>query len=174
MSEEDKPEILVLTIPETNATAEIELLWDVAPKTCEAIVKQLPLESICVHGRNSGDEALMPLPVLLKGIPQDSTENSTTEYKKGYVVFGYEAVGSGYGGIDNSQDACEIAWMYGDAVEASYWVSVHGPPHDKPPYVRKVAETNLFAKVINEDNFYTTSSKLQRTGQLKITLSVKK
>ena len=64
--------------------------------------------------------------------------------------------------------------MYGDAVEASYWVSVHGPPHDKPPYVRKVAETNLFAKVINEDNFYTTSSKLQRTGQLKITLSVKK
>ena len=91
MSEEDKPKILVLTIPETNATAEIELLWNVAPKTCEAIVKQLPLESICVHGRNSGDEALMPLPVLLKGIPQDSTENSTTEYKKGYVVFGISA-----------------------------------------------------------------------------------
>eukprot|EP00943_MAST-04B_sp_MAST-4B-sp1_P004401 g4401.t1 len=105
---ENKPKILILSIPETNATCEIELLWDVAPKTCEAIVKQLPIESVCVHGRNSGDEALMPLPVLLKGIPQDSTENSITQYKKGYVVFGYEAVGSGYGGIDNSQDACEI------------------------------------------------------------------
>ena len=71
----------------------------------------IAVESICVHGRNSGDEALMPLPVLLKGIPQDSTENSTTEYKKGYVVFGYEAVGSGYGGIDNSQDGQLLGCM---------------------------------------------------------------
>ena len=170
---DNKPNILILSIPETNATAEIELLWHLAPKTCEAIVKNLPMESICVHGRNSGDEALMPLPILLKGIPQDTSENSITEYKKGYVVFGYEAVGSGYGGIDNSQDACEIAWMYGDAVEASYWVSVHGPPHDKPPYVRKVAETNLFAKIVSEKNFYKTSSELQRSGQLKISLTAK-
>ena len=31
---ENQIKTLILTIPDTNAVAEIELLWDLAPKTC--------------------------------------------------------------------------------------------------------------------------------------------
>ena len=63
--------------------------------------------------------------------------------------------------------------MYGDAVEASYgFLSM--AHHMINHHTYEKLQRQFTVKVINEDNFYTTSSKLQRTGQLKITLSVKK
>ena len=72
------------------ATAKATLLWDKAPQTCEAITKQLPIETHCWHGRNSGAEALLVTPTLISHVPQDATENATTEHKIGNILFGYE------------------------------------------------------------------------------------
>ena len=102
----------------------------------------------------SGDEALLSMPNIIRDIPQNEEENATTTYKKGFVCFGFEPAGSSYGGIDSTSDSCEIAWIYGDAAEASYWLSTHGPPHTKPPFYRQVAALNVFAIIEKESGFY--------------------
>ena len=67
-----------------------------------------------------------------------------------------------------SEDASEIAWIYGPAAQACYWVSEHGPPHDRPPYRRQAATLNHFAQITEEQNFYETSKQLIKTGELRV------
>ena len=72
---------------------------------------------------------------------------------------------SGGAGTD---DASEIAWIYGPAAQACYWLSEKGPPHDVGPFYRQAANLNVFAKIEHEDGFYKESARLQRYGQQQI------
>ena len=167
---ESKPAFLNFRVDAADgsvATAKAELLWNKAPKTCAAIVDALPIETYCWHGRNSGSEALLVTPSLISHLPQDATENGTTEHKLGNVLFGYEPAGFCHGGA-GSEDASEIAWIYGEAAQACYWVSEKGPPHDVGPYHRQAATLNVFAQMVEEDGFYACSQRLIKTGQQRI------
>ena len=80
----ERPQFLLFKIEAADgsvATAKATLLWEKAPQTCEAIVASLPIVTTCWHGRNSGDEALLCTPTLISHVPQDATENATTEHK---------------------------------------------------------------------------------------------
>ena len=149
------------------ATAAATLLWDKAPKTCAAIAAQLPMCSHAVHSRNSGDEALLITPALIDDVPQDASENATQAHAFGNVLFGFEPAGFCYGGAGD-ESASEIAWIYGHAAEACYWVSEKGPPHREPPYRRQTATLNHFAQIFEEDGFYAKSKALPKTGLQKI------
>ena len=83
------------------------------------------------------------------------------------MLFGFEPAGFCYGGA-GSEDASEIAWIYGEAASAQYWVSEHGPPHDKPPFRRQIATLNHFAQIVSEQGFYAASKRLIKTGERRI------
>jgi hypothetical protein len=151
---------------DVTGTATAVLLWDKAPQTCTAIIAACPISTWSWHGRNSGDEALLCLDSLITHVPQDETENASQVHRMNDVMFGYEAEGFCYGGAGGA--ASEIAWIYGHAACAQYWVSDHGPPHDKPPYKRETANLNVFATIIEEDGFYTISKRMARYGQQRI------
>ena len=65
-------------------------------------------------------------------------------------------------------DASEIAWIYGPAAQACYWLSEKGPPHDEGPFYRQAANLNVFARIEHENGFYKESARLQRYGQQRI------
>ena len=170
----DRPQFLEFSL--NGATARAELLWDKAPKTCEAIVAQLPIESFAVHGKNSGAEALLLTPSVIKDLPQDGSENATTDHQLLDVMFGFEPAGSCAMGAGSS-DASEIAWIYHPAAQACFWVSEHGYPHDKPPFKRVAANLNVFARFLPDDaaskleDFYAASRKLIEMGKTTITVT---
>ena len=89
-----RPAALTFTIEDrsgsTAATATAKLLWEQAPKTCEAICAQLPMESTCFHGKNSGAEALLVTPKVISDVPQDESESGTQTHEFGNVLFGFE------------------------------------------------------------------------------------
>ena len=87
----------------------MKLLWNKAPKTCEAIVNALDkkgeMKVMGVHGRNSGSEALFLTPkVIALG-----DENTILNYKTGDVCFGFEPKGIC---SHATADASEVAWIY--------------------------------------------------------------
>jgi hypothetical protein len=149
------------------ATATAELLWEQAPKTCAAICSQLPIETTTFHGKNSGAEALLVTPACISDVPQDASESGTTTHAFGNVLFGFEPEGFCVGGA-GSTDCSEIAWIYGEAAQACFWVSEDGPPHDKPPYRLQAATLNHFAQIVSEDGFYAASKQLIKTGERRI------
>ena len=154
----------------TTGTAKALLNWDSAPQTCAAIVAACPFTSLSQHGRNSGDEALLITPSVISHIPQDSTENATQTHAMHDVLFGFEPTGFCKGGAGDV-DVSEIAWIYGEAAQAMYWVSEHGPPHDKPPFRQQVATLNKFARIVEEKLFYEMSKNLIKTGATEITVT---
>ena len=153
-----------------SATATAELLWEAAPRTCAAIVAQLPIDTHAWHGRNSGSEALLLTPKVITDVPQDSTEGATTEHRLGDVLFGFERAGSCHGGA-GAEDVSEIAWIYGHAAQACFWLSEHGPPHDKPPFRRVAASINAFARITEENGFYEASGRMGRYGQQRVVVT---
>ena len=70
-----------------------------------------------------------------------------------------------------ADDASEIAWIYGPAAQACYWLSEKGAPHDVGPFYRQAANLNVFARIEREDGFYKESARLQRYGQQRIRLT---
>ena len=164
-----RPQKLEFRIEATGTTATATLLWDKAPQTCKAIVQTLPIRSYCFHGRNSGDEALLLTPQAISHVPQNSSENATTEHLLGDVLFGFEKAGTCYGGAASSGDASEIAWIYGPAAQACFWV----PKNDGScGFRREIASLNRFAKIDgNPMKFYAESAALQHTGRLAIVVT---
>jgi len=126
------------------------------------------MNTTAFHGRNSGDEALLVTPSVLLGVPQDESENATKEHTMNHLYFGLEEAGKSYGGCAPGSSASEICWFYGPAGLAQYFVSVNGPPHDTPPFVRETANLNEFASLLEEDGFYDSCPKLQRGGETEV------
>jgi hypothetical protein len=168
-----RPCKLQFRIEPSGTIATATLLWDKAPRTCRAIVDSLPFTSHCFHGRNSGAEALLLTPKVISHLPQDETENGTTEHRLGDVLFGFERAGSCHGGAaanwsssggGGGGDVSEIAWIYGHAAQACFWVK-----DNSTGYRREVACLNRFAEMDGEPKgFYAESAGLQQTGRREI------
>jgi hypothetical protein len=109
-------------------------------------------------------------PSCISHVPQDASENATTTHHEGGIFFGYEPAGFCYGGAATGSNASEIAWIYGPAAQAQYWVSVHGPPHtpERGPFRLQHATLNHFAEITQQDGFYDKSRGLPKSGQQKI------
>ncbi len=120
------------------------------------------------HGRNSGDEALLLTPQAITGVPQDESENGTTDHIKGGVYFGLEVSGESYGGAKPGETVSEIAWFYGEAGQACFWVSEKGPPHTEGPYKRVPATINHFAQFEDAEDFFGCCGGLQRMGEREV------
>jgi hypothetical protein len=140
-----RPTKLHFSIPSLDASITATLHWEEAPRTCAAVLAALPFTSKAFHGRNSGDEAVCLLPECVEGVPQDASEGGTESHSKNMVLFGTEAAGSCYGGAAAGTSVSEVAWIYGPAAQAQYWVSEHGPPHTEPPFRFQKATLNHFA-----------------------------
>jgi hypothetical protein len=82
--------------PGTGAHVIVELNWDKAPKTCEALLERcFPTQRTdltTVHGRHSGMEALFITPG--EPIRNVGDENETTDFAVGDVLFCYEPKGA--------------------------------------------------------------------------------
>eukprot|EP00949_MAST-11_sp_MAST-11-sp1_P002625 g2625.t1 len=161
-----RPSRIRFDIDDGAATATAILLWEKAPKTCQAICDALPIISHCIHGRNSGAEALLVTPSVIDWVQQGPEENGTENHCEGDVLFGFEAAGSCHGGAKNNADVSEIAWIYGPAAQATYWL-----PNGSGGFRRQAVTLNRFARIEEENDFYKQSANLPVTGQRRIVVT---
>ena len=78
---------LLIEWKELGLKAHIGLLWDEAPKLCQAVVDSLPLRSISWHSVISGDNIGFPLPVVCTTFenPQPRTRGKMYIYANGQL-----------------------------------------------------------------------------------------
>ena len=78
---------LLIEWKELGCEAHIQLLWDEAPKLCQAVVDCLPLRSISWHSVISGDNIGFPLPVVCTTFenPQPRTRGNMYIYANGQL-----------------------------------------------------------------------------------------
>lgn len=148
----------------------VELLWDAAPRTCEAVYDQFlksgGISVKAVHGRNSGGEALFLTPTVIKL----GDENTTTNVSKGDVLFGFEPKGICQ---HSFEDASEVAWVYHDACQPRRWVSVDGDPKNQQgPFKTVDVALNKFGTITKcSPNFYEECRNLIKSGERKLSVS---
>ena len=132
------------SFPAEGVSAEAELLWRAAPRTCEELVKLLPLQGTTHHAIYSGSECVLLLPTVLRLPP----ENATSNVKRGDIGFAWMAKGSSYGVTD---DFAEICWFYDIDAQPRMW---EGP-----------VEVSLFARFVEPaDPFYAVCRRMRREG----------
>lgn len=100
-----RPDRISVTFVEEQVSGLARLLWDEAPRTCEQVLRILPLEVQAVHAIYSGSEIALEVPQL----PQFELENPTTNAQPGDIACVYLPA-EDYYGID--QDLPEILWLY--------------------------------------------------------------
>ena len=100
-------------------------------------------------------------------LPKD--ENTTLQYAKGDVAFGYEPKGIC---SHAHEDASEVAWIYGDACQPRRWVTKDGKDstNQTPPFECVNVALNKFGVVEEEEGFYDASGRLPRTGERALTI----
>ncbi|MBN9306936.1 MAG: hypothetical protein BGO82_05460 [Devosia sp. 67-54] len=78
---------LLIEWKELGCKAHIQLLWDKAPKLCQAVVDCLPLRSISWHSVISGDNIGFALPVVCTTFenPQPRTRGNMYIYANGQL-----------------------------------------------------------------------------------------
>jgi hypothetical protein len=139
-----RPTAIRFSFVEDGAAAEAMLLWDVAPKTCAAVVGALPVRGTAHHAIYSGSECVQ----LLNEVVRIEPENATSEVAKGDVAFTWMAAGSSFG-VD--RDFAEICWFYDLDGQPWMW---EGP-----------VEVNVFAKFVSAaDDFYAVCRRMRREG----------
>ena len=133
-----------LAFPRERATAEAQLLWAEAPKTCETIVAALPFSGESHHGIYSGSECVL----LLEDVIHLPRENATSKVTKGDVAFTWMAAGSSYG---VNEDFAEVCWFYDIDAQPRMW---EGP-----------VQVNVFARIVPPaDAFYAVCRRMRREG----------
>ena len=128
-----------------------------------------PFTTVAWHGKNSGAEALCLTPQVVSDVPQDESENATMEHRMHDVAFGFEAAGTACMGANAAEDISEVAWFYGPACRACYWVEDESQDLG---YRLQAANLNVFAKITEEKGFYDNCAKMPHTGDQNITISV--
>jgi len=133
-----------LSFSEEQASADAELLWGQAVKTCEALVSLLPLSGESHHAIYSGSECCLILPRVLRVAP----ENATIKVAPGDIAFVCFAAGSAYG---VGSDFAEICWFYDLDAEPRMW----GGP----------IPVNVFARIVQPaDAFFAVCRRMRREG----------
>mmetsp|Transcript_22069 Transcript_22069/g.50420 ORF Transcript_22069/g.50420 Transcript_22069/m.50420 type:complete len:177 (-) Transcript_22069:53-583(-) len=147
--------------------AVVELLWDAAPRTCAALVAALDgAEVMSCHARHSGAEALFLTPSIIRDV---GDENASLDYAVGDVLFGYEPKGICQ---HATEDASEVAWLYGGAAMPRRWVSDDGDPiNQSGPWHTVDVALNKWGKVVEENGFYTRCGRMPRTGEQKMMIT---
>jgi len=141
-----------IVYPQENASAEARLLWEEAPRTCQAILSMLSFRGICHHGIYSGSECVLLLDQVLRLEP----ENATIHVTRGDVGFAWMAAGSGYG---VTADFSEICWFYDFDAQPRMW---EGP-----------TPVNVFARIVDPaDAFYAVCRRIRREGVKPCTVEI--
>jgi len=133
-----------LAFPNEDVGAVADLLWDQAPRTCEAICNRLPIQGPVHQAIYSGSESVVLLDEVLR-LPQ---ENARSEVRRGEVAFAWLEAGSSYG---VTEDFAEICWFYDMDARPSMW---EGP-----------VEVSVFARIVEPaDEFYEVCRRIRREG----------
>jgi hypothetical protein len=147
-----RPVAINLRFQDDGTVARAVLLWDQAPRTCAAIVEQLPVDGQSHHAMYSGSECVLPLKDKLKL----AKENATSQVTKGQVAFAWLAAGTSYGVSD---DISEICWFYDIDAQPRMW---EGP-----------VDVNIFAEICDTaPEFYAMCRRMRREGVKPLTIEV--
>ncbi len=98
---------ILISFVDEDASVEVELLEDEAPRTCKLIWDNLPLSGPAGNAKHCGDMILFPIPGTIKMDPQ--LENSETVLLPGEVYYWWDRGGKYHGW---TEDAAEIGWAY--------------------------------------------------------------
>jgi Protein of unknown function (DUF3830) len=120
-----------------------EMLWELAPQTCEAISEVLPVRGLARHAIYSGSEVFLVLPELL-ALPK---EHATSIVGPGDVAFAWFQAGTSY---RLEEDLSEICWFYDlDATPSM--------PEGPVP-------VNVFARLHDADAFFGVCRRMRVDG----------
>lgn len=143
---------LRLSFREERASAQAELLWDKAPRTCETLSRVMPIVGFAHHAIYSGSECV----VLLDEVLRLEAENGFYRVARGDVAFAWMAAGSSYG---VNSDFSEICWFYDIDAAPRMW---EGP-----------VAVNVFARILEPaEEFYAVCRRMRRDGVKPIVLEL--
>ena len=134
---------IALRFVDEGVEAPARMLWEDAPRTCQAIWDALPLGGLARHAIYSGSEVYVVLTVLVK-LPK---EHATTIVGPGDVGFLTVEKGSSYG---VEKDYSEVCWFYDlDATPST----PEGP-----------VAINVFARLDDADAFFALCRRMRIEG----------
>ena len=133
---------------EQNIVARARLLEEEMPRTCNELVKYLPLESDATHARYSGSEVAMLLSTEIK----IGREKATCAVQTGDVAYVWLNRDDHYG-LDD--DVSEICWFY--------------DRDSRPSMAEGPVLVNIFARIEGDaTEFYKASANTRITGVKKV------
>ena len=141
-----------LEFVELKIKARARLLEEDMPRTCQELIKHLPLESLATHARYSGSEVAMLLSTDIK----IGREKATSAVQTGDVAYVWLNQDDHYG-LDD--DISEICWFY--------------DKDSTPTMAEGPVRVNVFARIEGDAReFYKASADTRITGvkNVRITL----
>jgi Protein of unknown function (DUF3830) len=134
---------IVFRFVDEGVDAPARMLFELAPRTCQAIWDALPVSGLARHGIYSGSEVFLVLPELLR-LPK---EHVTTIVGPGDVGFAWFEGGSSYGLVE---DLSEVCWFYDlDATPSM----AEGP-----------VPVSVFARLHDADAFFAACRRMRVEG----------
>ncbi len=141
-----------LEFTEQKIKIRARLLEDEMPRTCNEIIKHLPLESIATHARYSGSEVAMLLSPNIK----IEREKATCAVETGDIAYVWLNRDDHYG-LDD--DVSEICWFY--------------DKDSTPTMAEGPVRVNVFARIEGDaQEFYKASANTRITGVRKVRISL--
>lgn len=144
--------MIELRFVDLDIAVRAELLTDQMPRTCDELVKHLPVEELATHARYSGSEVAM----LLDNSIRIDREKATSAVQTGDVAYIWLNRDDHYG-LD--EDVSEICWFYDkDAIPQMF----EGP-----------VRANIFARIVGDPTaFYEASAGTRLTGRKAVKISL--
>ena len=143
---------IVLEFVELKIKARARLLEEEMPRTCQELLKHLPLESIATHARYSGSEVAMLLSTDIK----IGREKATSAVQTGDVAYVWLNQDDHYG-LDD--DVSEICWFY--------------DKDSTPTMAEGPVRVNVFARIEGDaEAFYKASADTRITGVRNVRISL--
>ena len=141
-----------LEFVEQKIKVRARLLEEEMPRTCNELMKHLPLESIATHARYSGSEVAMLLSTDIK----IGREKATCAVQTGDIAYVWLNRDDHYG-LDD--DISEICWFYD---KDSCPTMAEGP-----------VRVNVFARIVGDaQEFYKVSADTRITGVKNVRISL--
>lgn len=141
-----------LEFVEQKIKTRARLLEEEMPRTCNELVKNLPLESIATHARYSGSEVAMLLSTEIK----IGREKATCAVQTGDIAYVWLNRDDHYG-LDD--DVSEICWFY--------------DKDSTPTMAEGPVRVNVFARIEGDaQEFYKASADTRITGVKNVRISL--
>ncbi len=137
---------------EQKVKIKARLLEEDMPRTCNELIKNLPLESIATHARYSGSEVAMLLSTDIK----IGREKATCAVQTGDIAYVWLNQDDHYG-LDD--DVSEICWFY--------------DKDSTPTMAEGPVRVNVFARIEGDaKEFYKASANTRITGIKQVRISL--